>query len=71
MKFFTSFVRAAFEQRRKTLSNSVSSALGFDKSDIIEILKSCGISEAVRAEALSLEDLARISNALYKLKIKE
>lgn len=71
MKFFTSFVRAAFEQRRKTLSNSVSSALGFDKSDIMEILKSCGISEAVRAEALSLEDLARISNALYKLKIKE
>lgn len=67
MKFFTRFVRAAFEQRRKTLANSVASALNSDKASISQALKDLGLNESVRAEALSLEELAAVANTLYSI----
>ena len=58
-------IRGAFAQRRKTLSNSMSSEFGeFNKSQLADIIESTGISPSVRGEVLSLEDFARISDAI-------
>ena len=62
---FFRVVRAAFAQRRKTLSNALAAgfpALG--KERIIEVLSSCGLSPAVRGEALTIEQFAAIANRL-------
>ncbi|MBR5773392.1 MAG: 16S rRNA (adenine(1518)-N(6)/adenine(1519)-N(6))-dimethyltransferase RsmA [Clostridia bacterium] len=58
---FFKIVRAAFQQRRKTVANSVSSVLGIKKGDVAEALKACGIKETARAEELSMEDLFALS----------
>lgn len=59
-------VRAAFNQRRKTLVNALSNGLGgrFDKSRIAAALDQCGLDGRVRGEALSIADFARLSDAL-------
>ena len=59
-KFFR-IVRAAFQQRRKTVSNSVSSVLGVKKSVVTDALKACGIKETARAEELTMEDLLALA----------
>ena len=64
-KDFFKLVRAAFSQRRKTLVNSVSSVLGISKESVKQAVVSAGLSEDVRAERLSMEQLAAVSNALF------
>lgn len=62
---FFRVVRAAFAQRRKTLSNALAAgfpALG--KERIIEVLTACGLSPSVRGEALTIEQFAAIANRL-------
>ena len=60
-EFFTRVVRAAFAQRRKTLINSLAGA-GFDREKIL----ASGIDVKRRAETLSLDEFARLSNFLRK-----
>ena len=62
-EFFT-FVRAAFGQRRKTLVNSVSSGCGYSKEQIKNALCTNGLNENIRAEKLSMLELANVFNAL-------
>lgn len=62
-KFF-SLVKACFAQRRKTLVNTVSNTTGFSKDNIRNALKNLGLSETVRAEQLTIEELASLSNML-------
>lgn len=59
-------IRASFNQRRKTLVNSLnnSSELGFSKDQIQRALASLNISENVRGEALGLEEFAALANKL-------
>lgn len=57
-KAFFRLVRAAFAQRRKTLLNSVSSAAGISKAQLLEALEKAGLDHNVRAEQLSLEQFA-------------
>jgi 16S rRNA (adenine1518-N6/adenine1519-N6)-dimethyltransferase len=57
-------VRAAFGQRRKTIRNSLIGGLEDDPAQIEEALRLSGVSAQQRAEALSLEDFARIVEAL-------
>ena len=64
--WFFQVVRGAFAQRRKTAANSLSSALGLEKARIEAALEGRGISPAIRAERLTLEQLADLSNALEK-----
>lgn len=59
-------VRAAFNQRRKTLVNAVSSGLGFDKEKIEKSLKNCGLDERIRGEALSIAQFAQISDEIER-----
>lgn len=67
-KFFFSVVKAAFSQRRKTAINGISSGMGIAKDKITKALEECQLSPTVRAEALTMQQLAALSNSLYKLK---
>lgn len=55
-------VRSAFSQRRKTLRNALGDSYGSDRVEAA--LDSSGISTKARAEQLSLEDFARLAEAL-------
>lgn len=59
-------IRASFNQRRKTLLNGLrgDSQLGLSKEQIEKALEQCGFLPAVRGESLSLEDFAKLANAL-------
>ncbi len=64
-KFFFRVVRGAFSQRRKTLANSLSSAMGTDKEKIYSAIESVGLQTSIRPEQLSMEDFVNVANALY------
>ena len=64
-KNFFKLIKGAFIHRRKTLVNSVSSETGIGKDKIVAALSSLNLSPTVRAEALSLEDFANLSNILF------
>ena len=59
-------VRAAFNQRRKTLVNALSGGLDglFDKTRIAAAIAGVGLDERVRGEALSLSQFAALADAL-------
>lgn len=64
-KLFFRIVRAAFNQRRKTLPNALASGVGeFTKQELQNIIVETGFSENIRGEALSIHDFAQIANAL-------
>lgn len=63
-KFFFRMVKAGFSQRRKTLANSLCSMLGIAKNDVYTALSDLGISESVRIEALTMEQLTELSKRL-------
>lgn len=61
-KKFFAVIKAAFSQRRKVISNSLSSGLSLSKEKTLEILKSANVPSNARAEKLSLDDFANIAN---------
>ena len=61
---FFRVVKAAFSQRRKTLSNTLSSGLSMNKTQIAELLERAGVASNLRAEQLSMQQFADIENAL-------
>ena len=64
-KMFFKVVRGSFAQRRKTLVNSLSSALPhFGKEKIRQAIIAAGLPETVRGEQLTLENIAAISDFL-------
>lgn len=63
-KLYFRVVRGAFSQRRKTLVNSLSSALGIPKAEAAEAIKAAGLPENIRPEQLALEDFAAVSERL-------
>ncbi len=67
-KLFFSMVHAAFSQRRKTASNSISSGTGIPKAVVDEAIERCGFPPAVRAESMTAEQLAALCEALNELK---
>jgi 16S rRNA (adenine1518-N6/adenine1519-N6)-dimethyltransferase len=62
--FFQVVVRAAFSQRRKKLINSLMSQGRWPKERILEALDDSGISPDVRAETLSVQAFALLTQAL-------
>ena len=66
-KFFFKVARGAFSQRRKTLSNSVSSSMGIDKSIVNQAIEQSDLPASVRPEALSMEQFITFSETLRKL----
>lgn len=63
-KNFFAVIKAAFSQRRKVISNSLSSGLSLSKEKTLEILKAANVPSNARAEKLSLDDFANIANNL-------
>ena len=61
---FFRVVKAAFSQRRKTLSNTLSSGLSLPKAQANELLEKAGVAANLRAEQLSMQQFADIANAL-------
>lgn len=64
--FLFALIRASFNQRRKTLVNSLKNAsdLKLEKEQVLEALRTMGLSETVRGEALTLEQFASLSDLL-------
>lgn len=60
-KAFFTVVKAGFSAKRKKLRSSLSGGLKISKDEVERLLKQAGISPDSRAEALSLEDWARLT----------
>lgn len=65
-KLMFRIIRAAFNQRRKTLQNSIHNSpdLNFSKEQVVDVLTQMNLSPTIRGEALSLEQFAEFSNRL-------
>ena len=63
-------IRASFNQRRKTLQNSLSHdpQLGISKEVVARILEEMGLSATIRGEALSLQQFAQFSDLVFTYK---
>lgn len=61
-------VRAAFNQRRKSMVNALSNAgvLGRTKDEITEAVQAAGFDTNVRAEVLTLDDFIRLTECLKR-----
>ena len=57
-------VRAAFNQRRKTLCNAMVNGLGLSREQALSALTAAGLDERVRGEALSIAQFAALSDQL-------
>ena len=62
-------IRAVFNQRRKTMVNSLSNApeLGIKKETITGVLEAMGETPTVRGETFTLEKFAEFTNRVYEL----
>ena len=63
-KTFRRLIRAAFAMRRKTLVNNLKAAFGLSQEEAKALLLEAGLDERVRGEALTLEELCRVSDLL-------
>ena len=64
-ELFFRTVRASFAMRRKKLSNGLASGFPeLGKAGASEVIRSAGFDENVRGETLSIEEFARIANAI-------
>lgn len=69
-----SLIRAAFNQRRKTLANALSNGFTYkddarktvtvSRQEVCGALREMGVGESIRGEALTLEQFARLSDLL-------
>ena len=68
--FLFKIIRAAFNQRRKTLANAITHEfkntddVSINREDVVSVLKEMGLSESVRGEALTLEEFAILAKKL-------
>ena len=61
-------IRAAFNQRRKTLANALSAGIGgLGKDQAEEILANCGFDPRIRGEAVDLAGFVRIADEINSL----
>ncbi len=57
-------VRAAFNQRRKTLCNALCAGLGLPKETVAAAISAAGLPEQIRGEALSVAQFTALSDLL-------
>lgn len=68
-KLFFKVVRGAFNQRRKTLVNALSSAMPeYSKDALTKVVTTCGFDEKIRGETLDIYGFASVANTLSQLK---
>ncbi|MBO5790638.1 MAG: 16S rRNA (adenine(1518)-N(6)/adenine(1519)-N(6))-dimethyltransferase RsmA [Clostridia bacterium] len=67
-KIFFATVRAAFEQRRKTLLNALSSGFPtLSKEEIAAAIEGCGLDVRIRGERLSVKEFVSLSDKIAAL----
>lgn len=68
--FFFHIVKCSFGQRRKTLMNTLNNLgkLGLSKEELLQAITSLGVDERIRGEALTIGQLAELSNKLWEMK---
>lgn len=66
-KLFFSVIRAAFEQRRKTLVNALNGKVGIGKDRIAEAVERVGLDVNIRGEKLGIEEFALLSDEIKKI----
>jgi 16S rRNA (adenine1518-N6/adenine1519-N6)-dimethyltransferase len=69
-KFFFQIVKSIFQQRRKTLRNSLSKSavIALDRDLVTQALEDEGIGIKKRGEKLSISEMISISNRIYKMR---
>ena len=60
-------IRAAFNQRRKTLANALASGLGIERAQVECALKKCGLDARIRGETLDIAAFARLTDEIASL----
>ena len=63
-QLYLRLVNAAFAMRRKTLANNLKASFGLDNDGAKAVLAAAGVDEKVRGEALSLQALCRVADAI-------
>jgi len=63
-RLYLKLINAAFAMRRKTLANNLKAAFGFDNDGARAVLDAAGVDERVRGEALTLQELCRVADAI-------
>jgi len=66
-EMFFKCVKSAFAMRRKTLANNLIASFNLDRPTAESIITESGFSPTVRGEALSIKNLAIISDKLYNI----
>lgn len=66
-ELFFRMVHAAFGQRRKTAANSISAGSGIPKEAVIKAIEECGFDPSVRAEGLTMHELAMLSEKISEI----
>ena len=68
-KLFFHIVKCAFGQRRKTLLNTLCNQGNFNmtKEEISEIIRSAGLDERIRGEAMSLQEFGVLADKFYNI----
>lgn len=71
-ELFFKIIRSTFNQRRKTLANSLNNSgfINLSKEEIVDSIISLGKAENVRGETFTLEEFADLSNIIYRNKEK-
>lgn len=64
--FFFKCIKAGFAQRRKTLLNSLMTLGGYEKQTIAAALDKAGIEANRRAESLTMEEFAKLTDSLQE-----
>ena len=62
---FFRVVKCAFAMRRKTMSNNLCASFSMSKEQSTALLESLGHSPMIRGEAMSMQSMANLANALY------
>lgn len=63
-QLYLRLISAAFAMRRKTLANNLKAAFGLDNDGAKAVLNAAGVDERVRGEALTLQELCRVADAI-------
>jgi 16S rRNA (adenine1518-N6/adenine1519-N6)-dimethyltransferase len=66
---FTRITRAAFNQRRKTLRNSLTSGLGWSDDNLYSVLDKTSVSSDARPEQVTVEQFYDIARAVKALEL--
>ena len=65
-KTYLKLISAAFAMRRKTLANNLKASFGLDNDGSRAVLRAAGVDERVRGEALTLQELCRVADAIVE-----